>query len=162
MSPPTDFGGLSRIVVGTDHGGYELKLFLVEKLRAAGYSVLDVGTFSSDSCDYPLIGAKVAQAVSGGKGVHGLLLCKSGAGMAIVANKFPHVRAAVCSSVALAKHTRRHNDANILVLGAEQVSERQSAAILKAWLATSFEGGRHARRIRQIERIEKKILCKSL
>lgn len=116
-----------------------------------------MGTHSAESCDYPLIGAMVASAVSRRRVQRGLLLCKSGAGMAMVANRFPGVRAAVCGTLALARHTREHNDCNILVLGAEGMSSRQALAILSAWLTTRFAGGRHARRLRQIRRIEKEV-----
>ena len=144
-----------RIAVGTDHGGFALKPPLIRRLRAAGHQVMDVGTFSADPCDYPLIGARVAQAVSRGQVQRGLLLCKSGAGMAIVANKFPRVRAAVCQTAELARHAREHNNANVLVLGAEGLNSRQALKILSAWLKAPFSGGRHARRIRQIRKIEK-------
>ena len=148
-----------RIAVGTDHGGYHLKEALIRKLRSQGHQVADAGTFSLEPCDYPQIGAKVAKAVSTGKAERGLLLCKSGAGMAIVANKFPGVRAAVCHTAVLAKHAREHNDANVLVLAASHSSLATARAILDAWLKTPFAGGRHARRVRQIQQIERKILC---
>lgn len=147
-----------RIALGTDHGGFTLKPTLIRSLRSAGHRVEDLGTFSPEPCDYPAIGSKVAEAVSKGRADRGVLLCKSGSGMAIVANKFPSVRAVVCSTVTLAKHARQHNDANILVLGAEHQGKKKTASILKAWLATSFSGGRHARRVRQIGRIEKRTM----
>ncbi len=146
-----------KIAVGTDHGGYELKQGLIRELKSQGHAVQDFGTFSPAPCDYPLIGAKVGQAVSRGRADRGLLLCRSGAGMAIVANKFPGVRAAVCQTVSAATHSREHNDTNVLVLGADQLNLLKSKAILKGWLATSFAGGRHARRVHQIELIERKI-----
>ncbi len=146
-----------RVAIGTDHGGFHLKSALVRRLRAARHRVTDVGTFSPDSCDYPLIGAKVAQAVSRRRAERGVLLCKSGAGMAMVANKFPGVRAAVCPSARLARHAREHNDSNVLVLGAEGMSPRQALTILAIWMKTSFAGGRHARRVRQIGRIERSL-----
>lgn len=146
-----------KIALGTDHGGFRFKPALLRRLRLLGHGVQDLGAFSPDSCDYPVIGAKVAGAVSRGKAARGVLLCKSGAGMAIVANKFPRVRAAVCQTPAAARHTREHNDANILVLGAEGISQRQALAVLSAWLKASFAGGRHARRVRQILQIEKQI-----
>lgn len=143
-----------KIAIGTDHGGYHLKKQLIQHLKSGGHQVTDAGTFSPSRCDYPVIGAKVAGAVSRGRARRGVLLCKSGAGMAIVANKFPGVRAVVAETIDSAKHAREHNDANILVLGAEQVSAPRARAILAAWLSTSFGGGRHARRVRQIEKIE--------
>ena len=147
-----------RVAVGTDHGGFHLKTSLVRSLQEAGHEVLDLGAFSPSPCDYPAIGAKVAQAVSRRAADRGILLCKSGGGMAIVANKFPGVRAVVAQTVPLAKHAREHNDANILVLGAEHATATKAQAILKAWLATPFAGGRHARRVRQIRRIEERLL----
>ena len=149
------------IVVGTDHGGFSLKPLLIRQLQAAGHRVADMGTFTADPCDYPRIGAKVGEAVASGKAQRGLLLCKSGAGMAIVANKFPGVRAAVCQSVSAAQHAREHNNANVLVLGAEGLKSRNAATILRAWISTPFAGGRHARRVRQIRKIEEKIRGKS-
>ena len=146
------------IAVGTDHGGYRFKSLLVRYLKSAGHHVVDMGTFSPAPCDYPAVGAKVAQAVSRGRAERGVLLCKSGGGMAIVANKFPGVRAVVAQTIPLARHAREHNDANVLVLGAEQTAPRRAVAILKVWMAAPFAGGRHARRLRQIKRIEKRFI----
>lgn len=147
-----------RIALGSDHGGVLLKPVLLRRLRAAGHRVTDVGTFSPEPCDYPAIGARVAEAVSKRRARRGVLLCKSGAGMAIVANKFPGVRAAVCQSPAVARHAREHNDANVLVLGTERLRPREAARILAAWLKTPFGAGRHARRVRQIGRIERSLM----
>lgn len=146
-----------RIAVGADHGGYRLKGDLIRQLKSAGHRVLDAGTFSPEPCDYPAIGARVAKAVSRGTAKRGILLCKSGAGMGIVANKFPRVRAVVVLDVQTAKHSREHNDANILVLGANHVVPEKAKKILAAWLETPFGAGRHARRLRQIQQIEKGI-----
>ncbi|MBI1953967.1 MAG: ribose 5-phosphate isomerase B [Candidatus Omnitrophica bacterium] len=146
-----------KIAIGTDHGGFAMKGRLLTALKTLGHRVTDCGTSSLQPCDYPVIGAKVARLVSAGAVERGILLCKSGGGMGIVANRFPRVRAVVCSTVRLARHARQHNDANVLVLGAEQVTVEKALAILKRWLAAPFEGGRHARRIRQIEKIEEKI-----
>jgi len=146
-----------RIVIGADHGGYHLKRFLIGKLQSSGHRVVDVGTFSPESCDYPKIAAEAADAVCRRQAARAVLLCKSGAGMAIVANKFPGVRAAVCSSVASAKHAREHNDANVLVLGASGLSTQKAGVILRVWLATGFGGGRHARRVNQIKQIDRKL-----
>ena len=146
-----------KVIVGADHGGFGIKAKLVAGLVKAGYSVLDVGTFSPEPCDYPKIGAKVAKAVSSGLVPRGVLLCKSGGGMAIVANKFPGVRAVVCETVSSARHAREHNDSNVLVLGAEHMPLARAKAVLRAWLTTPFAGGRHARRVRQILQIEKTV-----
>lgn len=146
-----------RIAIGTDHGGFSLKGLLIRRLQASGHRVVDMGTMSPDSCDYPVIGAKVGEAVARAKAQRGILLCKSGGGMAVVANKFPGVRAVVCESVSSARHAREHNNANVLVLGAEGLKPREAVRILEEWLETPFAGGRHARRIRQIGQIEKQI-----
>ena len=145
------------VAFGTDHGGFGYKAVLIRRLRLGGHRVQDMGAFSPDPCDYPVIGAKVAKAVSRGAARRGILLCKSGGGMAIVANKFPKVRAVVCQDPAQARHAREHNDANILVLGAEGITQRQALTILSAWLKAPFAGGRHARRVRQILKIERGI-----
>lgn len=146
-----------RIAVGTDHGGFRLKPLLMKTLRSAGHRVMDAGTFSPQPCDYPAIGAKVARAVSKGTADRGLLVCKSGGGMAIVANKFPRVRAVAAHTLRLARHAREHNDANVLVLGAEGLTPEKARGILKAWVETPFAGGRHERRVRQIAAIEKRL-----
>ena len=150
-----------KIAIGTDHGGFELKALLIKRLKAARCQVADKGTFSPESCDYPLIGAAVAEAVSKGRARMGVLLCKSGGGMGIVANKFPGVRAVVCETPSSARHAREHNDCNVLVLGAEGLSRREAGQILSAWLKTPFAGGRHARRVRQITQIERKLHARS-
>ena len=147
-----------RIAVGADHGGFALKPLLIRALERRGHRVLDLGTFSPQPCDYPRIGAKVAEAVSGGRAQRGLLLCRSGGGMAVVANKFPGVRAVAAQTPALAVHSREHNDANILVLGAGGLSPARARAILNGWMGAPFAGGRHARRVRQITAIERRIL----
>ena len=151
-----------KIAIGTDHGGYHLKGDLIRQLKSWGHRILDAGTFSPEPCDYPAVGAKVAMAVSRGRVQRGVLLCKSGAGMGIVANKFPRVRAVVALDIQTAKHSREHNDANILVLGANRVTGEKAKKILKAWLSTPFAAGRHARRLLQIERIEKRNRCSSI
>ncbi|MBI4227373.1 MAG: ribose 5-phosphate isomerase B [Candidatus Omnitrophica bacterium] len=146
-----------RVVVGADHGGYALKRRLLRWLARAGYRGRDVGTHSAAPCDYPRYAAKVAQAVAAGRADRGLLVCKSGAGMAIAANKFPGVRAVVAHTLASARHARRHNDANVLVLGAVGLPPARAERIVAAWLAEAFDGGRHARRVRQIRHLEQTI-----
>ena len=146
-----------RIAIGADHGGFALKAKLVSMLRAQGVEVADLGTHSPTPCDYPKIGDKVAAAVADGTFDRGVLLCKSGIGIAMVANKVPGIRAAVCGDTFDAQRARAHNDANVLVMGAEKLSEANAKRILKIWLATPFEtGGRHERRVKQIEAIERK------
>lgn len=148
-----------RIIIGADHGGFEIKGKLAESLKKQGHEVKDAGTFTAESCDYPEIGAKVAEGVSNKKFDRGILICKSGIGLSIVANKFRGVRAALCHNAEQAKLSRQHNDANVLVLGAEQVTEKEIVEVIKTWLTTPFEsGGRHERRVRQIDEIEKRVL----
>jgi len=145
-----------RVAIGADHGGFALKAKLVRQLQSQGVEVADLGTHSSDPCDYPLIGRKVASAVADGRFDRGVLLCKSGIGIAIAANKVPGIRAAVCSDAFDAERSRAHTDANVLVLGAEKVGEARAKDILRRWLTTPFEsGGRHERRVRQINAIER-------
>ncbi|MCM8811449.1 MAG: ribose 5-phosphate isomerase B [Candidatus Omnitrophica bacterium] len=146
--------GMRKVSIGADHGGFGLKSVLIRRLKKEGYYGVDRGTFSRQPCDYPVFAARVAKDVSSGMVGQGILLCKSGGGMAIAANKFPGVRAVVCQTAASARHAREHNDANILVLGASGLSSERAVAILREWLKTPFAGGRHARRIRQISRIE--------
>ncbi|MBI3324451.1 MAG: ribose 5-phosphate isomerase B [Candidatus Omnitrophica bacterium] len=148
-----------RIAIGADHGGFVLKAKLIQTLRAMGCEVADMGTHFSRPCDYPAIGLKVAMAVARGQFARGVLLCKSGIGIAIIANKVPGIRAAVCHDLFDAERSRGHNDANVLVLGAEKLRDANAKRILETWLSTPFEaGGRHERRVRQIEAIEQQLL----
>ena len=149
---------MKKIAIGADHGGYTLKSHLRKYLNSQGYQTLDFGTNSSESCDYPTFAYRVAKAVSIGKAEAGLLICKSGNGMAIVANKVPNVRAAICFDKDVATLSRQHNDANILVLGSEHLFD-DPELIVKSWLNSKFEGGRHLRRVRQIGSVEKKTFC---
>jgi len=161
MTPKKRPAGVRRVAIGADHGGYELKAKLIAHLRAAGVEVADLGTHSAEPCDYPLIGEKVAAAVAAREFDRGILLCKSGIGIAITANKVPGVRAAVCGDTFDAERSRGHNDANVLVLGAEKLAPAAAKRILNTWLATPFESGsRHERRVRQIAAIERKYACK--
>jgi ribose 5-phosphate isomerase B len=143
-----------KIAVGSDHGGYELKESLVKAMKDDGYEVLDLGTHSKESCDYPLIGFEVAMAVSEGKASRGVLICKTGVGMVVIANKAHGVRAAACYDVGMAKSAREHNDTNVLVLGANYVDLGKAKDILKAWLTAKHTEERHARRVNQIKEIE--------
>ena len=146
-----------NIAIGSDHGGFELKGILIEYMKAEGYAVSDVGTHSKDSCDYPLIGFEVAKVVGSGKADLGVLICKTGVGMVVIANKVHGVRAAACYDASMAKSAREHNDTNILVLGASYTDPAKSKEILKAWLGAKHSEERHARRVTQIKDIEKKI-----
>jgi len=146
-----------RIAIGADHGGFRLKNKLVKFLEARGYVVADLGTHSPDSCDYPLIGYKVAASVSQGQFCRGILVCKTGIGLSIVANKLPGIRAALCLTELQARRSRQHNNANCLALSANYLSVKKACGIVSVWLATEFSGGRHGRRVRQIGNIERKI-----
>jgi ribose 5-phosphate isomerase B len=143
-----------RIVIGSDHGGFLLKQVLIEYLKKHDHSVLDVGCFSKESCDYPGYSYAVADMVSRKKADRGIAICKSGIGTSIVANKAKGARAALCVNPKQARSSREHNDANILVLGALYVTPAQAKRMLGIWLKTLFLGERHARRIKQIKRIE--------
>jgi ribose 5-phosphate isomerase B len=133
----------STIWIGNDHGGYDLKVKIVEYLESQGIPVHDVGTGSSDIVRYPYFSAKVAGAVSRGLATRGILICSTGIGMSIIANKFKGVRAALCTSTYMGKMTRAHNDSNILCLGGRITGLFEALDILEAWLTTGFEGGRH-------------------
>jgi len=150
---------IRRIAIGADHGGFALKATLIRWLQGKGFEVADLGTHSPKPCDYPRIGYKVAAAVAEGRFDRGVLLCRSGIGMAMVANKVRGIRAGVCADVCDAERSRSHNDANVLVIGAEKLGLAQVKRIVTAWCAAPFEtGGRHERRVRQIAALERKLL----
>jgi ribose 5-phosphate isomerase B len=149
-------GGV-RIAIGSDHGGYELKNKLIKFLNGSKYDVRDLGTHSKESCDYPLIGFEVAQAVSRRRADKGILICRSGVGMAIIANKVRGVRAGACYDKKMARSSREHNDCNVLVLAADYTDPRKAREIVKTWLTTAHEGGRHGRRVKQIVKLESKL-----
>jgi ribose 5-phosphate isomerase B len=140
-----------RIPIGSDHAGVELKQRLVAELRTLGFEPDDVGTYTSDSVDYPDFAHVVARQVAEGEARRGVLLCGTGLGMSYAANRHGGVRAAVAWSPEIARLAREHNDANVLVLPARFVDEPAGIEILRAWLDTPFEGGRHARRVAAIE-----------
>lgn len=145
------------IAIGSDHGGYELKNGIIEYLKKEGYKVNDFGTHSKESCDYPLIGFDVAQAVGKGRADRGVLICKTGVGMAIIANKVHGVRAAACYDKDMARSSREHNDCNVIVLAASYTDIVKAKEMLKVWLKTEHAGERHARRVKQIRHFETKI-----
>jgi ribose 5-phosphate isomerase B len=140
-----------QIPIGADHAGFQLKERLVTELRSLGYDVLDLGTKSADSVDYPDFAHPVASLVERGEAKKGILLCGTGIGMAIAANRHRGVRAGVIWTSEIAKLSRQHNDLNVLVFPARFVSEDEAVAILLAWLDTPFEGGRHTRRVTKME-----------
>jgi ribose 5-phosphate isomerase B len=143
-----------RIAIGSDHAGFELKEELRSFLRDGGHEVLDVGTHSAEPVDYPSFCAEVARAVAEGSADRGIVLGGSGQGEQITANKIRGVRAALCPDLFTARLAREHNDANVLAMGAWIVAPILAKEIVKAFLATPFGGGRHARRIQQISEIE--------
>ena len=142
-----------KIAVANDHGGMELKKALLKYLNEKGYEVKDFGTYTSDSCDYPDFALPAAEAVASGECERGILICSTGIGISIVANKVPGVRCAHCHDTYSAKYTRLHNDANMLAFGQKIIGE---GLMLETFLNTGFEGGRHQRRIDKITAIEEK------
>jgi ribose 5-phosphate isomerase B len=143
-----------RIAVGSDHRGYEIKQKIVAMLTAAGHNVEDVGASGEESVDYPDYAAVVARKISSGDLDRGVLICGTGIGMAIAANKFPGVRAAPCTDEVTAEVSRRHNDLNVLCLSADLLSPRVVEGMVEVWIKTEFEGGRHARRLQKITDLE--------
>jgi len=142
------------VIIGCDHAAYPLKETVKAFLTEAGIEVSDVGTHSEDSVDYPDFGADVAGGVSRAEYPRGILLCGSGIGMSMVANRFPGVRAALCNDLFSAIMCRKHNNANILVLGGRVIGETLALEIVKAWLETDFEGGRHQSRLDKFDKLE--------
>lgn len=143
-----------RIAIGSDHRGYEAKERIKAVLAELDMSVTDFGTNSRDACDYPDMAFGVAGAVSSGAADRGILLCGSGLGVSIAANKVANVRAALCHDELTAQMSRRHNDANILCMPADLVGEALMRSMVRTWLTTNFEGGRHARRVEKIREYE--------
>lgn len=146
-----------RIIIASDHAGFRLKEKLKPYLARLKLEVDDIGTYSPQRCDYPRLAFELAKAVSLGKYRRGILICKSGIGNSIVANKLPHVRAALCYNLKAARLCRQHNDSNVLVLGSAFVNENLAKRITGVWLNTEFLGGRHKRRLDLIKRIEEGI-----
>lgn len=144
-----------KIAIGSDHRGYHLKEKIAGLLRAKGHQVDDEGTDVAESVDYPDFAALVADKVSEGTVDRGILICGTGIGMAITANKFPGVRAAPCTDEVTVEISRRHNDLNILCLPADMISPRTVERMVELWIDTDFEGGRHLRRVEKIAEIEK-------
>jgi RpiB/LacA/LacB family sugar-phosphate isomerase len=146
-----------RFALGSDHAGLALKERMAARLRELGHEVADLGTHTDEPVDYPDYGFAVGEAVAGGRADRGLLVCGTGLGMSYAANKVQGIRAALCTSPEMAEMSRRHNDANVLVLGGRTTPPEDAARILEAWLSSEFEGGRHERRVRKILEYEKKI-----
>ncbi len=143
MSPET-------IVIAADHAGYEMKRALKQRLADDGFDVVDLGTDNEESVDYPDFAALLAESIVAGRSARGVLLCGSGIGMSIAANRFPGVRAALVSDAGAARLARQHNDANVLVIGARLIDATVAEECLEAFLSTDFEGGRHQRRVRKM------------
>ncbi|MCY6958774.1 ribose 5-phosphate isomerase B [Clostridium brassicae] len=145
-----------RIAIGSDHGGFQLKNAIIKHLEEKGVEVKDFGTLSEESCDYPDYSLKVAEEVATKSYEFGILICGTGIGISIAANKVPGIRAALCSDTFSAHATREHNNANILAMGQRVVGEGLALDIVDTFLNSKFEGGRHEKRINKITEIEKK------
>ena len=143
-----------RIGIGNDHSALELKAEIIEYLKEKGHEIVDYGTNSNESCDYPLYGEKVGKAVVAKEVDRGILICGTGLGISLAANKVKGIRAVVCSEPYTAKMSREHNDCNVLALGARVVGAELAKMIVDVWLNTEFEGGRHQRRVDLIMNIE--------
>ena len=145
-----------KIFVGADHRGFQLKKRIMDSLQSMGHEAVDLGTYTDDvGCDYPQISYKVAQEVVRNPGSRGILLCMTGIGHSIAANKVPGVYAALVYNKEAAELSRQHNDSNVLVLGSKFMDEIKMLEIIRIWLSTDFEGGRHLRRKEQIQDIER-------
>ncbi len=143
-----------KIALGCDHRGLKLKLAIIDLLKELGYEYQDFGCYDTDPVDYPDITKEVAVAVASGKFQHGILICSSGIGMSIAANKVRGIRAALCCNVLSAQRARQHNDANILCLGEDMLQQSVALDIVTVYLSTAFEGGRHERRLNKIRQME--------
>jgi len=146
-----------RIAIGSDHRGFSIRTKLVDLVRQLGHEAIDVGAFSPEAVDYPDIAADVAERVHRGEVDRGILICGTGLGMCIAANKVAGVRAAPCHDDITAELSRRHNDANVLCLSADLLGERLIDRMIESWLNTPFEGGRHARRVDKITELEREV-----
>ncbi len=142
-----------KIIIASDHGGFKLKEKVVKHLTAGGYKVDDVGTHSEASCDYPIYGAIAAKQVAKTTGARGIVICTSGIGMSIVANKVKGIRAGLCHDVLDATSARQHNNTNVLVMAARKAKGKKAIDIVDTWLNTKFDGGRHSRRVKQMNKI---------
>lgn len=140
-----------RIAIGSDHGGYEYKEQIVTHLKEKGYECVDVGTYSTDSCDYPVIARAVTTKITTGEADRGILICGTGIGMSIVANKVRGIRAALCGDTFSARASRAHNNSNVLCLGERVIGINLAMDIVDIWLESKFEGGRHQRRVDMME-----------
>lgn len=145
-----------KIAIGNDHSALELKAIIIKHLEDKGHEVIDFGTYTNESCDYPIYGEKVAVAIKEKQAELGVLICGTGIGISLAANKVPGIRAAVCSEPYSAKMTRAHNNANIIAFGARVVGQDLAKMIVDAFVDTQFEGERHQRRVDMLTAIEQK------
>ena len=143
-----------KIALGSDHGGYALKCDIIQLLEKLGYESEDFGCYSTDSCDYPIFGEAAARAVAEGKCDRGIVICTTGIGISIAANKVKGIRCAHCADSLEAEMTRRHNDANMMAIGAGFTGRNMAERMVEVFLTTEFEGGRHARRVAQLDAIQ--------
>lgn len=143
-----------KVAVGCDHGGFVLKDAVISTLEELGAQVVDFGTYSTESVDYPVYGKKVADAVASGECDLGVVMCGTGIGISIAANKVKGIRAAVVTNEFMAEMTRRHNNANVIALGGRVITSEEAKVLVKAWYTAQFEGGRHQKRIDMITEIE--------
>ena len=143
-----------KIALGCDHAAFELKEAVKAKMESEGHTVIDVGTDSNESVDYPKFGDAVGRTVASGEAERGIALCGSGIGISIACNKVPGIRAALCTSVEMAEMCRRHNNANVVCMGARMISQELAFDIIDTWMKTEFEGGKHLRRINEIEDLD--------
>lgn len=151
---------MKKIAIGSDHVGIELKPIIIEYIKELGYEVTDFGTKSNERTDYPIYGQKVGMAVASGEYELGILICGTGVGISLAANKVAGVRAVVCSEPYSAQLSRQHNDTNILAFGSRVVGSELAKMIVKSWLDASFLGGRHLRRVEEVKAIEQHDLKK--
>lgn len=140
-----------KVAIGCDHAGYPLKVAVEDKLLKEGYEIIDLGTDSTELVDYPGYGKAVGEAVARGLAERGIVICGSGIGISIAANKVKGVRCALCTSVEMAEMSRRHNDANVLAMGARMIEQDLAFKIVDRWFETGFEGGKHLRRINMLD-----------
>jgi ribose 5-phosphate isomerase B len=150
---------MKTILIASDHGGFVLKEKVKSYLVKAGIPVKDLGPFNEERCDYPKFAYDLSRRISSGSYKRGILICKSGIGNSIVANRLPGVRAALCHNPKAARLSREHNDSNVLVMGSLFVKPELAKKMVNLWLKTEFQGGRHKRRLNQIRDIERKVRC---
>lgn len=141
-----------KVVIGSDHGGFEYKEVIIDYLKSNNIEVFDVGTYNKESCDYPVIAKEVAKKIVSGEFNRGILVCGTGIGMSIAANKVHGIRASLCGDTYSARMTRQHNDSNVLCLGERVIGENLMLDIVDIWLKTEFEGGRHQRRVDMLDK----------